>query len=429
MPGNWPVKQFLETLSRQKGVRKKNTIAQTHHSFSTIFQTYTQTIHPFPSGFISTLYPVDLRFQREAMALKCQPHWTYESWYRPLWNAICNFVVPKFGGIRLSAIENFLYPLTSQIWCPGKSPTGNEFICTKSTIRSTLVNSWDRGTLPGAWSLWFSPFSSFLFPSSFPFFLFDFFSSHPFLPHFLSLSQIPWPSLPGFFSSFLLSLVGASFCAFQSQTLHDSPEFPSLLHLLLSWTTTSSLQRIFFKFSANLPVDKKHVCLLQGPRCRMRGGGRNGPTRNSSGAVAADLWCSELKRGADGVKKHPCLSNYWPKPKHDKPHRFCKHPQQQPSSPDGPLRSAMPPCTPSRPACSPKIAQTTPTWRETSPPSARCSPKHPSTPPLPAAFQPAPKEPRQPGDWPVKQSWSETHAKKGARKKKKLGFLGRTPSH
>ena len=69
-----------------------------------------------------------------------------------------------------------------------------------------------------------------------------------------------------------------------------------------------------------------------------------------------------------------------------------------PSSPDGPLRSAMPPCTPSRPACSPKIAQTTPTWRETSPPSARCSPKHPSTPPLPAAFQPAPKEPRQPGD-------------------------------
>ena len=28
----------------------------------------------------------------------------------------------------------------------------------------------------------------------------------------------------------------------------------------------------------------------------------------------------------------------------------------------------------------------------------RCSPKHPSTPPLPAAFQPAPKEPRQPGD-------------------------------
>ena len=65
---------------------------------------------------------------------------------------------------------------------------------------------------------------------------------------------------------------------------------------------------------------------LQGPRCRMRGGGRNGPTRNSSGAVAADLWCSELKRGADGVKKHPCLSNYWPKPKHDKPHRFCKHP-------------------------------------------------------------------------------------------------------
>ena len=64
---------------------------------------------------------------------------------------------------------------------------------------------------------------------------------------------------------------------------------------------------------------------LQGPRCRMRGGGRNGPTRNSSGAVAADLWCSELKR-ADGVKKHPCLSNYWPEPKHDKPHRFCKHP-------------------------------------------------------------------------------------------------------
>ena len=126
---------------------------------------------------------------------------------------------------------------------------------------------------------------------------------------------------------------------------------------------------------------------LQGPRCRMRGGGRNGPTRNSSGAVAADLWCSELKRGADGVKKHPCLSNYWPKPKHDKPHRFCKPPWQQPSSPDGPLPSAMPPCTPSRPACSPKIAQTTPTWRETSPPSARCSPKHPSTPPLPAAFQ------------------------------------------
>ena len=65
---------------------------------------------------------------------------------------------------------------------------------------------------------------------------------------------------------------------------------------------------------------------LQGPRCRMRGGGRNGPTRNSSGAVAADSWCSELKRGADGVKKLPCLSNYWPKPKHDKHHRFCKHP-------------------------------------------------------------------------------------------------------
>ena len=57
----------------------------------------------------------------------------------------------------------------------------------------------------------------------------------------------------------------------------------------------------------------------------------------------------------------------------------------------------MPPCTLSRPACSPKIAPTTPTWRETSPPS---------------------KEPRQPGDWPVKQSWWETHGGKRGREKK-----------
>ena len=117
----------------------------------------------------------------------------------------------------------------------------------------------------------------------------------------------------------------------------------------------------------------------------MQGGGRNGPTWNSSGAVAADSWCSGLKRGADGVKKLPCLSNYWPKAKHDKHRRFCKHPYQQPSSPDGPLRSAMPPCTPSRPACSPKIAQTTPTWREPAhpQPGARRStpPRHQSQPP------------------------------------------------
>ena len=50
-------------------------------------------------------------------------------------------------------------------------------------------------------------------------------------------------------------------------------------------------------------------------------------------------------------------------------------------------------------------------------PGARRStpPRHRSQPP---SSQPAPKEPRQPGDWPVKQSWSETHAEKGARKKK-----------
>ena len=30
------------------------------------------------------------------------------------------------------------------------------------------------------------------------------------------------------------------------------------------------------------------------------GGGRNGLTRNSSGAVAADSWCAEVKRRADG---------------------------------------------------------------------------------------------------------------------------------
>ena len=70
--------------------------------------------------------------------------------------------------------------------------------------------------------------------------------------------------------------------------------------------------------------DMLHVVLDEAERLQEEEG--NGPTRNSSGAVAADLWCSELKRGADGVKTRPCLSNYWPKRKHDKPHRFCKHP-------------------------------------------------------------------------------------------------------
>ena len=86
---------------------------------------------------------------------------------------------------------------------------------------------------------------------------------------------------------------------------------------------------------------------------RIGSDGRNGLTRNSSGAVAADSWRSELQRVADGVKKLPCLSDFWPKPKHDKPPPFiCKHPQQQSSSPDQPLCSVMPPCKPSRPACS-----------------------------------------------------------------------------
>ena len=48
-------------------------------------------------------------------------------------------------------------------------------------------------------------------------------------------------------------------------------------------------------------------CDLQGQRCVTQGGERNGPARNSSGAVPTDSW----KRGADGVKKLQCLSNYW----------------------------------------------------------------------------------------------------------------------
>ena len=57
----------------------------------------------------------------------------------------------------------------------------------------------------------------------------------------------------------------------------------------------------------------------------------NGPARNSSGAVVADSW----KRGADGVEKLPCLSNYRRKPKHDKHHRFANIPSSSPHLPMG----------------------------------------------------------------------------------------------
>lgn len=55
------------------------------------------------------------------------------------------------------------------------------------------------------------------------------------------------------------------------------------------------------------------------------GRGRNGLTRNSSGAVAADSWCSEKKRGADGEE----VSMFVKLLAHAKARQappFCKHP-------------------------------------------------------------------------------------------------------
>ena len=98
--------------------------------------------------------------------------------------------------------------------------------------------------------------------------------------------------------------------------------------------------------------------------------------KKSWAAVAADSWCSELKRGADGAKKFLVCQTTGPGQSTTGSTAFANIPS---SNPHLSMDRLGQPCRHARlrsPACSPKIAPTTRTWRETSPPLARCSPKH-----------------------------------------------------
>ena len=72
---------------------------------------------------------------------------------------------------------------------------------------------------------------------------------------------------------------------------------------LMGWHAASKEHRPGFSSDTRRATTQARRAICTGQRCRTQGGGRNGPARNSSGAVAADPWCSELKLGGRWSQK------------------------------------------------------------------------------------------------------------------------------
>lgn len=114
------------------------------------------------------------------------------------------------------------------------------------------------------------------------------------------------------------------------------------------------------------------------------------------------------KNGGPMEKKFPCLSNFWPMPRHDKHHPFANIPSSRSSisSPHLPMTRFAWPCHHARrPLAFSRLLQ--PHQRGGKPTSARCSRKHPSTPPIPAASQVPVRSERAEAAWRLtsKQYW------------------------
>ena len=71
----------------------------------------------------------------------------------------------------------------------------------------------------------------------------------------------------------------------------------------MGWHAASKEHRPGFSSDTRRATTQARRAICTGQRCRTQGGGRNGPARNSSGAVAADPWCSELKPGGRWSQK------------------------------------------------------------------------------------------------------------------------------